>query len=97
MDQKERCLSLFTSGGESWERVKAEEESVKDGMLACLFLVFVQLFEKETTFGTVQVLRVEGSVSRYQWNLESWGSRCKRSFWFCLERLTKEEVALGRV
>ena len=54
--KKERCLGLFTSGGESWERVKAEEESVKDGMLACLFLVFVQLFEKETTFGTVQVL-----------------------------------------
>ena len=34
--------------------------------LTCLLLVFVQLFEKESTSGMVQVLRVVGSVSRYQ-------------------------------
>ena len=96
-DQEERCLGLFTSGGESRERVKAEGGSDKEGTLTCLLLVFVQLFEKEPTSGTIQVLRVEGSVSRYQWNLEIWGSRCKKSCWFRLERPTKEGVVLKRV
>ena len=50
MDQKERCLNLFTSG-ESRERVKAERGSVKEGMLTCLLLVFVQLFERSLRLG----------------------------------------------
>ena len=51
MDQKERCLNLFTSGGESWERVKAKGGSVKEGMPTCLLLVFVQLFERSLRLG----------------------------------------------
>ena len=51
MDQKERCLNLFTSGRESRERVKAEGGSVKEGMLTCLLLVFVQLFEGSLRLG----------------------------------------------
>ena len=50
VDQKERCLNLFISG-ESWERVKAERGSVKEGMLTCLLLVFVQLFERSLRLG----------------------------------------------
>ena len=51
------------------------------------------------------MLRVEGSVSRYPWNLEAWGadaeegaavSRRKEPVWF-LGRLTRMEVALRRV
>ena len=48
--KKERCLNLFTSG-ESRERVKAERGSVKEGMLTCLLLVFVQLFERSLRLG----------------------------------------------
>ena len=50
-DQEERCLGLFTSGGESRERVKAEGGSDKEGMLTCLLLVFVQLFERNLCLG----------------------------------------------
>ena len=48
------------------ERAGKESRQKEEGMLTCLLLVFVQLFEKESTSGTVQVLRVVGSVSRYQ-------------------------------
>ena len=103
-DQEERCPGLFTSEGESQDRVKEEGGSDKERILTCLLLVFVQLFEKESTSGMVQVLRVESSVPRYHrtWRAggvnvgEAAGSVSEDSSLF-LERLTGKEVVLKRV
>ena len=74
-DQEKRRLGLLAFGGESRERDKAEGGNNKEGDAV--------LFTKESTPGMVQVLRVENSVSRYQRNLEGWGSQCRKSCWFC--------------
>ena len=51
--------------------------------------------EEVYTWEKVQVLRVEGSVSRYSWDLESWGSWC-RNWSYCFSEVLEERIKRRR-